>query len=138
MRKRPVVFLDRDGTILNERRYLRDFKRLIIYPSAIKGLRRLQKNGFALVIVTNQSGVGRGYFSLAALKLVNRAFARKLQSEGIKLAGIYYCPHRPEAGCKCRKPKPGLGIKAKNLPQKYNMLILEHVRQEKNKRKTRD
>jgi histidinol-phosphate phosphatase family protein len=100
--------LDRDGTILNERGYLGDPKRMKFYPSAIRGLKSLQKLGFRLLIISNQSGVARGYFSLKQLGLVNRVFKQRLAAKGIRIDGIYFCPHLPTAGCGCRKPNPGM------------------------------
>lgn len=112
MKKRPVVFLDRDGTILNERGYLDDPKRLFFYAQAFSALRKLKRAGYALVIITNQSGVGRGYFTLKRLAEVHAAFRSKLQKAGVRLDGIYFCPHLPDAGCSCRKPQPGLPRRA--------------------------
>lgn len=109
---KPAVFLDRDGTIINERGYLSDPMNMVFYPSAFPALRRLQKSGYRLIVITNQSGVGRGYFSLKTLSRINDFFLRKLKKKGITVSGIYFCPHRPNAGCRCRKPKPFLVYKA--------------------------
>jgi histidinol-phosphate phosphatase family protein len=111
-KRNRAVFLDRDGTLLRERGYLSDPKKLRFYPSVFEGLKRLQKNGFKLVVITNQSGVARGYFSLATLKKINARFQLFLKKRGILIAGIYFCPHLPNAGCRCRKPKPFLALKA--------------------------
>jgi histidinol-phosphate phosphatase family protein len=105
---KPAVFLDRDGTLLTERGYLSDPAKIYFYPSVIPALRRLKKAGFRLIVVTNQSGVGRGYFSLATLGRINRRFLSLLRAKGVVLDGIYFCPHAPGAGCRCRKPKPYL------------------------------
>jgi D,D-heptose 1,7-bisphosphate phosphatase len=107
-----AIFLDRDGTILNERGYLSDPKKMFFYSGVFAALKKLKKAGFKLVIITNQSGVGRGYFTLAQLKKVNTAFRRVLSANGVRLDGIYFCPHLPDAGCSCRKPKIGLIKKA--------------------------
>lgn len=106
--RKPAVFLDRDGTILNERGYLSDPKKMFFYPGVYRALANLRKAGFKLVVITNQSGVGRGYFTLATLKKINQKFSRLLSARGAKIDGIYYCPHRPDAGCACRKPRPKL------------------------------
>jgi len=114
MKKNPVVFLDRDGTILNERGYLRDERKMKFYPSSFLGLRRLERHGFTLVVVSNQSGVGRGYFTRGDLNRMNAHFQKKMKNNGITIAGIYYCPHRSDEHCFCRKPKPGLIRRALN------------------------
>ena len=108
MRKNPVVFLDRDGTIINERAYLCHERNMKFYSSAFAGLKSLHRYGFKLVIVSNQSGLGRGYFTKDDLKRINSKLLKKLKNNGIPIAGIYYCPHRPEEHCFCRKPNPGL------------------------------
>lgn len=100
--------MDRDGTILNERGYLADPRDMKFYSSAFRGLKYLQKTGLTLFIVTNQSGVARGYFSIRQLQKVNEAFKRAVARHGIQIREIYFCPHMPTAGCACRKPKPGL------------------------------
>lgn len=111
-RRKPAVFLDRDGTILRERGYLDDPSRLHFYAHAMSAMRRLQRAGFSLVVVTNQSGVGRGYFTLERLAEVHAAFRRRLSNAGIGLDGLYFCPHRPDAGCACRKPGTGMPRRA--------------------------
>ncbi len=105
---KKAVFLDRDGTILNERGYLSDPAKMFFYPTAFKGLKSLQKAGFVLIVVSNQSGVGRRYFSLENLRKINAIFKDRLAQKGIRISDIYFCPHLPEAGCACRKPKPGM------------------------------
>jgi histidinol-phosphate phosphatase family protein len=102
------VFLDRDGTIHPDTGYLHSADDCRIYPAARRGLKLLAESGFLLFVVTNQSGVGRGYFPAAAVDEVHRKIANELAKDGIRLAGIAYCPHRPDEGCRCRKPSPGL------------------------------
>lgn len=108
----PAVFLDRDGTLIDERGYLGDPERIKFYPTVFRALRRLMSHGFKLIVVTNQAGVGRGYFTLEDLKRVNSAFRRRLTDRGVRLAGLYFCPHAPAMGCACRKPKTGMIKKA--------------------------
>lgn len=108
MNRNKAIFLDRDGTILNELGYLVDPKKMVFYASAYAPLRKLQKAGFRLVVVSNQSAVGRGYMTLAQLGKINRHFKKKLKAEGVRIDGIYFCPHLPDAGCSCRKPRPGM------------------------------
>ena len=107
-----AVFLDRDGTIIVDKNYMADPAEIELLPGAVRGLRRLQEAGFLLIIVTNQSGIARGYFTEQALHEVHRRLLEILEGEGIQIAGIYYCPHGPEDDCFCRKPKPGLLLDA--------------------------
>lgn len=102
------AFLDRDGTIIVERHYLHDPAAVVLLPGAVDGLRALQELGFRLVVVTNQSGVGRGYFTQADVDAVHARLEALLATAGVRLDGIYCCPHRPEEGCACRKPATGL------------------------------
>jgi D-glycero-D-manno-heptose 1,7-bisphosphate phosphatase len=103
-----AVFLDRDGTIVVNKHYLADPDGLELLPNAAAGLRELRDLGARLVVVTNQSGVGRGYFDEAALAGMHSRLEELLEAEGIELAGIYACPHAPDAGCDCRKPATAL------------------------------
>ena len=98
--------LDRDGTVIAERHYLSDPEQVELLEGAADGLRRLRALGLGLVLVTNQSAVGRGYFDLARLEEIHRRLRELLDAEGVALDGIYYCPHTPDAGCACRKPRP--------------------------------
>jgi D-glycero-D-manno-heptose 1,7-bisphosphate phosphatase len=108
MKRRQFVVLDRDGTIIVERHYLSDPRQIEFLPGAIKGLRQMLAMGLGLVVVTNQSAVGRGFFDEAHLDLIHGRLCGLLETEGIHLEGIYFCPHRPEIDCSCRKPKPEL------------------------------
>jgi D-glycero-D-manno-heptose 1,7-bisphosphate phosphatase len=101
---RPAVFLDRDGTLVIERGYLADADDLELLPGVAAALRLLQTSGFALVVISNQSGVGRGLFPLSRVYEAMARLRRVLRAEGVELDAIYFCPHRPEAGCACRKP----------------------------------
>ena len=109
---RPYIILDRDGTVIEEKHYLSDPDQVALLPGAAEGLRRFQDQGFGLVIVSNQSGIGRGYFSAQTVARVNERMIQLLGREGVRIDGIYVCPHSPEDGCECRKPKPGLVIQA--------------------------
>ena len=116
MERRRFVVLDRDGTIIEERVYLSSPEGLAIIPGAADALRQLGEMGLGLIVVTNQSGVGRGFFDEAQLKRIHDQFSRQLEAQGVELAGIYFCPHMPEDQCVCRKPAPGLiQIAAKEL-----------------------
>jgi D-glycero-D-manno-heptose 1,7-bisphosphate phosphatase len=100
--------LDRDGTINVERHYVADPDQVELLEGAAEGLRQLRDLGLDLIVVTNQSGVGRGYFSARTLGLIHERLIRCLAAEGIGLAGIYVCPHVPADGCRCRKPGTAL------------------------------
>lgn len=108
MTDRRFVVLDRDGTIIEERHYLSDPRQVELIPGAGAGLRLLSEMGLGLVVITNQSGVGRGLFDQARLNLVHRRLCELLEGEGVYLNGIYSCPHRPEENCSCRKPQTQL------------------------------
>jgi len=105
---RRFVVLDRDGTIIEERHYLSDPRQVELIPGAAAGLRLLSEMGLGLVVITNQSGVGRGLFDQARLDLVHRRLCELLEAEGVYLNGVYSCPHRPEDNCPCRKPRTQL------------------------------
>lgn len=111
----PHAFLDRDGTIIREEHYLRDPARVALETGAAEGLRRLSRAGFRLVVVSNQSGIGRGLLSEADVSAVNARLADLLAVEGVEIASWHYCPHEPDAGCACRKPAPGLFLAAEAL-----------------------
>jgi len=104
--------LDRDGTIIAERFYLRDPDLVELIPGVAEGLRRLRERGLGLVVLTNQSALGRGYLDQAGLDRIHRRMCDLLETEGVRLDGIYVCPHIPEDGCSCRKPLPGMMEKA--------------------------
>jgi len=106
--KRPFVVLDRDGTIIVERHYLSDPGQIELLPGSIRGLRLMLEMGLGLVVITNQSAIGRGFFDEARLDLIHRRLRDLLRAEQIRLEGVYYCPHAPEDDCPCRKPRPGL------------------------------
>jgi histidinol-phosphate phosphatase family protein len=108
MDRRRFVLLDRDGTIIADKHYLADPADIELLPGSAAGMRRLSVLGLGLVIVTNQSGVTRGYFDEATVSRIHQELARQLERLGVHLDGIYYCPHLPEDGCDCRKPRSGL------------------------------
>ena len=107
-----VVILDRDGTIVVDRNYLSDPAGLEFLPGAAEGLRSLHEQGYRLVVITNQSGVGRGLFSLERLAAMNGRLEEMVRENGALLERIYFCPHRPEDQCLCRKPRPKLLLDA--------------------------
>lgn len=107
-RPKRFVALDRDGTIIVEHSYLADPDLVELLPNSGEGLRRIQAMGLGLVVVTNQSGVGRGYFSAARVDQIHQRLCKLLEVERVWLDGVYVCPHSPDADCSCRKPKTGL------------------------------
>ena len=105
----PAAFLDRDGTIIIDKHFLRDPEKLELVPGAAAALRRLQDAGYALVVVTNQSGIGRGHFGETEYRAVHERLIEVLEREHVTLAGTYHCPHAPgDQHCDCRKPSPVL------------------------------
>ncbi len=109
---RRFVLLDRDGTIMEDRHYVGDPRDVALLPLAGEGLRLLRRAGWGLVVVSNQSGVGRGFFSLEAVAEVHQRLTELLAEEGVTIDAFYVCPHLPEEGCPCRKPRPGMGLRA--------------------------
>jgi len=105
---KPYIVLDRDGTVIVERNYLASPDQVQLLPNAAAGLRRFHEMGYGLVLLTNQSGVGRGYFSETAVNAVHRRLNELLTQEDVHLDGVYFCPHVPESDCSCRKPRAGL------------------------------
>jgi D-glycero-D-manno-heptose 1,7-bisphosphate phosphatase len=110
--KRRFVLLDRDGTINQDCDYLSDPEQVRLLPGASAALRELQQMGLGLVVITNQSGIGRGYFDESRLRLIHNRLAELLAIDGVKLDGMYFCPHRPDDDCSCRKPKTVLAERA--------------------------
>lgn len=107
-RLRPAVFLDRDGTICEEVGYLNHVSRFRMFPFAAAALRRLNDSGYAVIVVSNQSGVARGYFPESLVQQVNEVMEQQLSQAGAKVDAVYYCPHAASENCVCRKPKTGM------------------------------
>jgi len=107
MAKRYVV-LDRDGTIIVDKHYLADPDGIELLPGAIEGLKRLAGAGLGLVVATNQSGIGRGYFEANDMHRVNERLAEMLAKHGVAIERFYFCPHGPDEECACRKPCTGM------------------------------
>jgi histidinol-phosphate phosphatase family protein len=105
---RPAVFLDRDGTLIEDRQYLRDPNLVTLLPGAADAVRRLDRSGRPVVVVTNQSGIARGLLTEQDYQATARRLEELLAAEGARLAGQYHCPHVPEISgpCDCRKPGP--------------------------------
>lgn len=105
---RAAAFLDRDGTIIVEKHYLSDPDKVVLELHAAEGLRLIAGTGLALVVLSNQSGIGRGKFLLEDAELVNQRVNELLAGKGVGIDGWYMCPHAPGMDCQCRKPLPGL------------------------------
>ena len=110
-----AVFLDRDGVINVDSGYVGDWDSFVFLPGVIEAMRALCDAGYALVIVTNQSGIGRGFYTEEDFQVLTERMCNELSRHGVSIAGVYFCPHLPEAAlpqyrktCDCRKPKPGL------------------------------
>lgn len=116
-----AVFLDRDGTINLEKNYLYRIEDFEFLPGVVDALKMLQQAGYLLVIITNQSGIGRGYYTEADFQKLNDWMVSTLRKQGVTIADVYFCPHLPDAQvaeyrkqCNCRKPKLGMFEKAVN------------------------
>jgi D-glycero-D-manno-heptose 1,7-bisphosphate phosphatase len=109
----PAIFLDRDGVVIENRtEYVRSWEDVDIFPAAVKALAGLTAGPHKIVLVTNQSAVGRGIITLQEAQAINRKLVIALEKVGCRIDGVFLCPHAPEAHCDCRKPRPGLLLQA--------------------------
>jgi D-glycero-D-manno-heptose 1,7-bisphosphate phosphatase len=108
--KSAAVFLDRDGTLMRDVDYCGDPKDVDLLPGVPEALRALKEQGYKLIVITNQSGIGREYFDHDQYRAVEMELSRQI-GDGL-IDATYYCPHLPEAGCKCRKPSPEMVLQA--------------------------
>ena len=113
-----AVFLDRDGTINDDKGYINHPDRIELIPRSALAIRRLNKEGILTIIVSNQSGVARGYFKKELLPVINKRLEDLLEAKKAYLDGIYCCYHHPDDNCSCRKPKPGM---LKKAAKKFNL-----------------
>ena len=111
----PAVFVDRDGTLIHDIGYLGRVEQVVFYPWTVDAVRALNRSGFRVVVVTNQAGVARGYFTEAAVDEVHRHLTSVFEAGGARIDAYYYCPHHPDGTveryaipCECRKPRPDL------------------------------
>jgi D-glycero-D-manno-heptose 1,7-bisphosphate phosphatase len=110
---RPALFLDRDGVIIQNRPdYVRSWADVDIYPEALQALAAFSEQPYQIIIVTNQSAIGRGLLSLAEAEAINNRLVEVIEAAGGRVDAVFMCPHAPEANCDCRKPKPGLLLQA--------------------------
>ena len=110
MRRASVVFLDRDGTIIRDTHFISDPDHVELIPGAAAAIARLNSAGIPVVIATNQSGIGRGYYGAEEYERVHARVTERLAEEGARVDAAYYCPHAPDLvpPCDCRKPRPGM------------------------------
>ena len=105
---RPAVFLDRDGTINEQMGYINHISRFHLIPGAAKAIGLLNRHDYLVIVISNQSGIARGYFPLELVHEVHRHMIDMLKKEGAHVDAIYFCAHSPDENCSCRKPKTGL------------------------------
>ena len=111
-----ALFLDRDGTLNVEKNYVYKIKDFEFIDGIIELIRKYQANGFLIFIITNQAGIARGFYSEDDYRILTEWMINELKSYGIEIAKVYHCPHHPDVTgeCECRKPKPGMILKAIN------------------------
>lgn len=110
--RRRFVLLDRDGTLIVHRPYLGRVDQVELVPGVVEGLQNLSRLGFGLAVLTNQSGIARGYFTVDDVERIHAKIREELAAAGVVIDGFYCCPHIPEDHCTCRKPEPGLALQA--------------------------
>ena len=121
-----ILFLDRDGVINVEKNYVHKIEDFKLIDSFVEGVMPFVKNGFSIIIITNQSGIGRGYYSISQYKNLEKYIFKIMKNLKIPILDIYYCPHLPSDNCLCRKPKPGMIEKAfsdYNIDKKNSILV---------------
>src|SRR5262249_57911234 len=119
---KPAVFLDRDGTMNVDVGYLSSPDQLEVYPYTAEAVRLINESGMLAIVVSNQSGIARGFLTEQTLEMIHARLILLLEQEGARLDGIFYCPHHPTIGdppyrraCDCRKPQPGMVLRAAEL-----------------------
>lgn len=128
--KNKAVFIDRDGTINVDVHYLNEPDRFEMYPGIGEGVKKLKDSGFKIIVITNQSGIARGYFTEKQLSKIHERMKKEFLKFNVTLNGIYYCPHHPEDSCNCRKPNIGLfekAIKEHNIDVKKSFMLGDKI-----------
>ncbi len=121
-----AVFLDRDGTINYDKGYTYKLEDLKIYDDIIPILKKYYDNGYIIIVISNQSGINRGYFTVNDMKKFNDGIKRIFMEHGIVISDFYFCPHKPEENCECRKPKTGMveqAVKKYGIDLKNSIVI---------------
>lgn len=124
--KRKAVFVDRDGTLNYDNGYTYKLSDLKIYDDIIPVLKQYYDSNYIIIVITNQSGIGRGFYTISDMEAFNNKLAEKLMSNGIKIEDFFYCPHLPGEGCNCRKPETGMieeAVKKYNIDLKNSIVI---------------
>jgi D-glycero-D-manno-heptose 1,7-bisphosphate phosphatase len=129
---RPAVFFDRDG-VINENQdggYIQSWESFRFLPGAVESIAAIHRAGYAVVIVTNQAGIGRGYMTATTLEQIHTRMIAAIRAGGGQVDAVLYCPHLPESGCACRKPQPGMLRQAASrlgLDLQRSVLIGDHL-----------
>ena len=122
-----ALFLDRDGVIIeNRQNYVRSWNDVFIYSKSIEALRKIKSSNYKIIIITNQSAIGRGLISLQTAEQINSRLIDKIESAGGRIDGVFMCPHSPQDNCLCRKPSPGLieqAVSKLNLNLENSILV---------------
>jgi D-glycero-D-manno-heptose 1,7-bisphosphate phosphatase len=120
--KNRAVFLDRDNTLIHDDGFIHEPEKVKLLPGVPEGLKLLKEKGYLLIVTSNQSGIGRGYFKEEDFHAVNRKLQELLAPYGVQIDDFFFCPHRPEDGCNCRKPRTEMVEKAS---KKWNIDLSE-------------
>ncbi|KPL04639.1 MAG: hypothetical protein AMJ90_00140 [candidate division Zixibacteria bacterium SM23_73_2] len=124
LNSQKVVFLDRDGTIIEDRNFLSRTQQVSFFTGSVDAIRILKSLGYKLIVITNQSGINRGLITLEDVNEVNRFILDELKKKNAAIDDVYFCPHHPDEGCSCRKPQMGLVEKAK---EKHKLNLSDSV-----------
>ena len=119
-----MIILDRDGVINEDTHYIKSPKEWIPIPGSLEAIAALNNAGYTVVVATNQSGIARGYFDEQALAAIHQTMTQALNAFGAKIDRLFYCPHGPDDGCNCRKPKPGL---FQQIAQTYDISLKDAI-----------
>ena len=117
-----AIFLDRDGTLIYEKHYLNDPEKIKLFAGVVPALKTLQRQGWKLIIGTNQAGIARGYVTIKSLHAIHDKLLKIFERGGVKIDAIYFCPHHPNLCCNCRKPQSGM---IRQAQKKFNLNLRE-------------